>query len=31
LATLTDARVAVEQVVGQRDAIWRRFSPSARP
>ncbi len=30
LATLTDAKVAVEQIVGQRDAVWRRFSPAAR-
>jgi hypothetical protein len=30
LATLTDAKVAVDQILGQRDAIWRRFSPSIR-
>ena len=31
VATLADAKVAVDQILGQRDAVWRRFSPSARP
>ena len=31
VATLTDAKVAVDQIMGQRDAVWRRFSSSARP
>jgi hypothetical protein len=30
VATLADAKVAVEQILGQRDAVWRRFSSSAR-
>jgi hypothetical protein len=30
-ATVADAKAAVDQILGQRDAVWRRFSPSARP
>jgi hypothetical protein len=30
LATLADAKAAVDQIVLQRDAAWRRFSPSVR-
>jgi hypothetical protein len=28
LGSLSDAKVAVEQIVGRRDALWRRFSAS---
>jgi hypothetical protein len=30
LASLADAKVAVGQIVGRRDALWRRFSAAAR-
>ena len=29
--TLADARSAAEQLVGRRQAMWRRFSPALRP
>ena len=30
VATIADAKVAVDQIMGQRDAVWRRFSATAR-